>query len=202
VTKHKPHKQEPRDEAVAEKTDVPAASAEKAATAQPDDEMAKLRAELEAAKDRELRCRAEMENVRKRAERETEQRLRYANLAIIDELLPALDNVRRAIEAADKNADAAALLDGFKLVEQQLIDTLARHGCKKIEALGAAFDPNVHHAVMQQPSAEHPENTVLAVVQDGYQLHDRVVRPSRVIVSKAAADAQADNPQSEQPSTS
>jgi molecular chaperone GrpE len=191
MTKHKPHKQDPAAETAANAAN--AKPVETAENLQPADETARLRAELDAAKDRELRCLAEMDNIRKRAQRDADQRLRYANLALVDELLPVLDNVRRAIEAADKNADAAALLDGFKLVEQQLVETLARHGCKKIEALGAAFDPNVHHAVMQQPSAEHPENTVLAVVQEGYQLHDRVVRPSRVIVSKAAEDTSTTN---------
>ena len=95
-----------------------------------------------------------------------------------------LDNVERAIQAAENNAEAAALLDGFKIVHQQLEDVLKRHHCQRIEALHAPFDPHVHHAVMQQPSEEHPANTVLMVTQNGYQLHDRVVRHSQVIVSK------------------
>jgi molecular chaperone GrpE len=145
----------------------------------------KLQAELAAAKDRELRVHAELENVRKRAARELDERLRYANLSLLRDLLPVIDNIERAIEAAEKNADASALLEGFKMVDQQLGDVLKRHHCTRIEALHAPFDPNVHHAVMQQPSEEHPANTVLMVTQNGYQLHDRVVRPSQVIVSKA-----------------
>jgi molecular chaperone GrpE len=143
----------------------------------------KLRSELAAAKDRELRVHAELDNYRKRAARELEDRLRYANMGLLRDLLPVIDNVDRAIEAAEKNADAAALLEGFKMVSQALGDVLKRHHCVRIEALGAPFDPNVHHAVMQQPSEEHPANTVLMVTQNGYQLHDRVVRPSQVIVS-------------------
>ena len=146
--------------------------------------VAKLQAELAAVKDRELRCHAELDNYRKRAARELEERLRYANLGLLRDLLPVLDNVERAIQAAENNADAAALLDGFKLVRQQLDSVLDGHHCKRIEALHAPFDPHVHHALLQQPSEEHPANTVLMVTQNGYQLHDRVVRPSQVIVSK------------------
>ena len=142
-------------------------------------------AELQAAHDRELRCRAELDNFRKRAAREYQDGLRYANLPLLQDLLPVIDNIDRAIEAAEKNADADALLEGFRMVSQQLEDVLKRHHCTRIEALDAPFDPNFHHAVMQQPSDEHPANTVLVVTQNGYQLHDRVVRPSQVIVSKA-----------------
>ena len=141
-------------------------------------------AELQAVRDRELRCRAELDNFRKRAAREYQDGLRYANLPLLQDLLPVIDNIDRAIEAAGKNADADALLEGFRMVSQQLEDVLKRHHCTRIEALDAPFDPNVHHAVMQQPSDEHPANTVMMVTQNGYQLHDRVVRPSQVIVSK------------------
>jgi molecular chaperone GrpE len=102
---------------------------------------------------------------------------------LIRELLPVLDNVERAIRAAEKSADGSGLLDGVKLVAQQLQGVLGRHHCVKIEALGAPFDPHLHHAILQRPSDEHPANTVITVTQDGYQLHDRVVRPSQVIVS-------------------
>jgi len=148
-----------------------------------EDAQQKLRLELTAAKDRELRAHAELDNYRKRAARELDERLRYANLSLLRDLLPVLDNVDRAIEAAEKSADANALLEGFKMVSQQLGDVLKNHHCTRIEALHTPFDPNVHHAVMQQPSEEHPANTVLMVTQNGYQLHDRVVRPSQVIVS-------------------
>ena len=162
------------------------ATSQAAETATPQaaaDDSQKLRQELAAAKDRELRVHAEIDNVRKRSARELEEYRRFANLPLLRDLLPVLDNVDRAIEAADKNADAAALLEGFKMVSQQLGEVLKRHHCMPIEALHAPFDPNVHHAVMQQPSEEYPANTVLMVTQSGYQLHDRVVRPSQVIVS-------------------
>ncbi len=201
MTEHKPI--EPGADAANPKAEgVAEPPAENAAQPQAAEEnTAQLRAELEAAKDRALRCHAELENYRKRAAREAEERLRYANLGLLRDLLPALDNVERAIAAAEKHAgaagsagaavelpqpDANALLEGFRMVHRQLEDVLRRHHCRRIEAHHMPFDPNLHHAVMQQPSDEYPENTVLVVTQQGYQLHDRVVRPSQVIVSKGA----------------
>ena len=196
MNKHKPHPHEPEHSSpehakpqAADENAKPQAVDENqppqaAAGRSPfDDPQQKLRSELAAAKDRELRAHAELDNYRKRAARELDERLRYANLSLLRYLLPVLDNVDRAIEAAEKSADANALLEGFKIVSQQLGDVLKRHHCERIEALHTPFDPNVHHAVMQQPSEEHPANTVLMVTQNGYQLHDRVVRPSQVIVS-------------------
>jgi molecular chaperone GrpE len=183
VNKHKPHHHEP-DHAPVENA-KPQAADENAKPQAAESAEEKLRAELAAAKDRELRAHAELDNVRKRAARELDERLRYANLGLLRDLLPVIDNIERAIEAAEKSADAALLLEGFKIVDQQLGEVLNRHHCTRIEALHTPFDPNVHHAVMQQPSEEHPANTVLMVTQNGYQLHDRVVRPSQVIVSKS-----------------
>jgi molecular chaperone GrpE len=185
VSKHHAHHHEPEDA----KPQPPAEPAKPQAVdlgTKPlgaDADVQRLRTELAAAKDRELRAHAELDNVRKRAARELDERLRYANMSLLRDLLPVIDNIERAIEAAEKQADAAALLEGFKMVDLQLGEVLNRHHCTRIEALHAPFDPNVHHAVMQQPSEEHPANTVLMVTQNGYQLHDRVVRPSQVIVS-------------------
>lgn len=179
MSKHKHHhdpEQTPPDGATPQ---TPAAAAPQPA----EGELQKLLAELAAAKDHEIRAHAEADNVRKRAAREIEEHRRYASMSLFRDLLPVLDNVDRAIEAGDKNADAAALLEGFKMVSQQLGDVLKRHHCTRIEALHTPFDPNLHHAILQQPSEEHPANTVLMVTQNGYQLHDRVVRPSQVIVS-------------------
>jgi len=146
-------------------------------------EIERLQTELEAANGRELRCLAELENYRKRAARELEEQIRYANLELLRDVLPVIDNIERAVQAGEKKADADALLEGFKMVGQQLEDVLKCHHCNRIEALHEPFDPNFHHAILQQPSEEHPANTVLIVTQNGYQLHDRVVRPSQVIVS-------------------
>ncbi|MBN2580497.1 MAG: nucleotide exchange factor GrpE [Pirellulales bacterium] len=143
----------------------------------------KLSAELEQAQDRFLRLQAELENYRKRSARDFQEQLRYANMGLLRDLLPVLDNAYRAIEAAEKGSDGTALLDGFRLLARQLESVLTRHHCEKIEALDAPFDPHLHEAISQQPSADHPPQTVILVTQDGYRLHDRVVRPSQVIVS-------------------
>jgi molecular chaperone GrpE len=149
----------------------------------PVDDSEKLRAELEQAKDRSLRLQAELDNYRKRASRELEDRLKYADMGILRELLPVLDNIQRAVEHAENSSDPASLLEGFKMVGNQLQSVLEERDCTKIPAFGAPFDPNLHHAISQMPSADHPANTILIVTQDGYQLHDRVVRPSQVVVS-------------------
>jgi molecular chaperone GrpE len=147
-----------------------------------------LRAELEQAKDRTLRCQAELDNYRKRAAREMDEHRRYASLPLMRDMLPVMDNIQRAIEAAEKSTDGSGLLDGVKLVAQQLEGVLECHHCVKIKALGEPFDPNLHHAILQQPSDDYPPNTVIMVTQDGYLLHDRVVRPSQVIVSANSVD--------------
>jgi molecular chaperone GrpE len=152
----------------------------------PGNELDQLRAQVAEAQDRYLRTQAELENTRKRLRREMDEERRYAELSLLADLLPVIDNVSRAIEAAEKKADAASLLTGFKMVLQQLNGVLDKHHCQLIKAEGQPFDPAVHEAIMQQPSDEHPDNTVLAVGQTGYTLHDRVVRPAQVVVSKRA----------------
>ncbi len=148
------------------------------------DEHDELRNQAAEAQDRVLRLQAELENTRKRLRKELEDERRYAELPLLGDLLPVIDNVTRAIEAAEKNADAASLLAGFKMVLQQLESILESHHGKKIPTDGEAFDPAVHQAIVHQPSDQHPENTVILTTQPGYTLHERVVRPAQVIVSK------------------
>jgi molecular chaperone GrpE len=139
--------------------------------------------ELAAANDRLLRLQAEMQNLRNRTAREIADERRYAALPVLRDLLPVVDNIDRAIEAAEKAGEAENLLEGFRLVRQQLITTLSQHHCEVIPADGQPFDPNFHAAILQQPSAEVPAGHVMLVAQTGYKLHDRVVRPAQVIVS-------------------
>jgi molecular chaperone GrpE len=156
------------------------------AMGQPSDDLEQLRTRAADAQDRYLRCQAELENTRKRWRRELDEERRYAELPLLADLLPVIDNIDRAIEAAEKNADATSLLAGFKMVSQQLNGVLGKHHCSPILAAGEPFDPAFHQAIMQQPSDELPENTVVAVGQTGYTVHDRVVRPAQVVVSKRA----------------
>jgi molecular chaperone GrpE len=182
---HKHHHDEPKKDIAKEKESPVAKEHPTAAIPPLDDPESKLRDELAGAKDRSLRLQAELENYRKRASRELEDRLKYADMDILRDLLPVLDNIQRAVEHAEKSSDPAGLLEGFKMVGSQLQGVLECHQCKKIESLHVPFDPNLHHAISQMPSAEYPPNTIVLVSQEGYQLHDRVVRPSQVIVSTA-----------------
>jgi molecular chaperone GrpE len=188
---HKHHHHEPQKDKPAA-SEVKEQAKEHPAIHIPEDETsAKLRGELEQAKDRALRLQAELDNYRKRASRELEDRLKYANMGILRELLPVVDNIQRAIEHAGNSSDSASLLEGFKMVGGQLQSVLEKHDCKMIEALHAPFDPNLHQAISLMPSADYPPNTIILVSQEGYQLHDRVVRPSQVIVSTAPSQANA-----------
>jgi molecular chaperone GrpE len=144
-------------------------------------------AELAAERDRNLRLRAELENYRSRASRELADERRYASLPFARDLLAVLDNVDRAIKAAEEHHEGGPLLEGFKLVRQQLVSVLAQHNCVEVPAAGAEFDPQFHEAILQQPSADVPAGHVAMVTQSGYRLHDRVVRPAQVIVSSGPA---------------
>jgi molecular chaperone GrpE len=146
-------------------------------------EISKLRTDLEDATDRVLRAQAELDNYRKRARREIEDERRYATLPLLRDLLPVLDNIHRAIGAAETTANGGSLLGGVKLIAQTMESALAQHNCKRIDALGKPFDPAFHQAISQQPTHEYPPHTVVLVAQDGYVLHERVIRPAQVIVS-------------------
>jgi len=142
-----------------------------------------LAAELESANERILRSQAELENFRKRTRRELDDQRRFANLPLLGDLLPVLDNLDRAVEAAEQTDSTTGLLAGVKMVSSQMLAVLVQHGCRPIEADGVTFDPNLHEAIGKEPSAEAKEGTVTRVTRAGYQLHDRVVRPSQVLIS-------------------
>lgn len=152
------------------------------------------RAEAERAEAQEakLRSLAELENFRRRTLRQMEEERRYALFPLLRDLLPVLDNLRRAIESAQTSQDPGALLAGVQLVYKQFQDVLQRHHCVEIEALGGIFDPNMHQAVAQMPSPQHPPGTILQVTQPGFRLHDRVIRPSLVVVAMAPAASEAE----------
>ncbi len=146
-----------------------------------------LEQQMAELRDRELKAQAELENFRKRIYRETEQTLKYAVGPLIKDIIEVLDNLARATDAASATADnspeAASLLEGVRMVQQQLIGVLGKHHCRPIESLGKVFDPNLHQAIAQSPSGDYPSGTVMLEATSGYMLHDRVIRPSHVIVS-------------------
>ena len=151
------------------------------------DGASQLEAELTAERERSLRLRAELENVRGRTSRELIESARYAALPVVRDLLPVLDNIDRAMEAAAKSGEQGPLVEGIRLVRQQLINMLNQHNVREIAAEGP-FDPQFHAAILHQPSTEAPAGHVVLVAQPGYQMHDRVVRPSQVIVSSGAPE--------------
>jgi len=151
----------------------------------PESELATIAAERDANYDRWLRAQADLENLRKRTRKEAEEARKYAALPFVRDILPGLDNLGRAIAAGRSTHNCDELIQGVELVHRQIGDVLAKHGVVPIEAVGEPFDPNRHEAVQQAPSEKHPPMTVLDEAERGYMLHDRVVRPSRVVVSSA-----------------
>lgn len=130
------------------------------------------------------RTRAEFENYQKRARTDREQERKYAYTPLVRDLLPVLDNLERALAAAKADDPLA---QGVAMVQSQFLDLLKRNNIVRIEAVGKPFDPNEHQAVLQQPSADQPPNTVLQVLEQGFMIHDRVLRPAKVIVSGKAS---------------
>ncbi len=149
-----------------------------------EEEIDQLKQQLADAEKRVLLAQADLENYRKRMRREREDELKYADASLLADLLPVVDNLQRAIQSAQQSDQSSGILEGVKLVEKQLIESMKRRGCVPIEAVGQPFDPNLHEAIMQQPTADAPPGTVVHETQVGYRLHERVIRPSQVIVSK------------------
>jgi molecular chaperone GrpE len=144
-------------------------------------QLADAQAEARANHDRFLRERAELENFKKRMQREKAEALRFASEPLIRELLPVVDNLERAVEHGGGNDQS--VLDGVRLVLKSLLELLDRHGVKRIDAVGEPFDPARHEAMAQVASAEHAPNQVVAQHHSGYLLHDRLLRPALVTVS-------------------
>jgi molecular chaperone GrpE len=134
--------------------------------------------------DRYLRLSAELENYKKRAEKEKGETYKFANEHILKDLLPVLDNLERALEHGRETGNPKALLDGVELTYKAFWTVLEKHGITRIEALGEEFDPNHHEAVMVQEDAQKPAGQVISQLQIGYRLHNRLVRPAMVVVSK------------------
>ncbi|MAV37113.1 MAG: nucleotide exchange factor GrpE [Planctomycetaceae bacterium] len=145
--------------------------------------------QLQDANERVLRAQAELENFRKRLRREMEEQRRFAAFPLLSDLLPVVDNLDRAVQSAKESLDPDSLLAGVEMVAAQLIAALEKHACQKITAAGEPFDPNLHEAIGQQPSEDSPEGCVAHVALNGYCLHDRVIRPSQVLVSTGTPDS-------------
>lgn len=145
-------------------------------------------AERDENQNRFLRSQAELDNTRKRHQRELAELRQYAAAPFVQDMLPALDNLKRAVDAAENADNVNDLKLGVEMVAKQILDVFAKNNVKAIEAVGQPFDPNLHEALQQMPSDEYPSMTVIQELEQGFILNDRVVRPSKVIVSSGPAE--------------
>jgi molecular chaperone GrpE len=152
-------------------------------------EIAKLEFQVKDLTDRLLRAHAEMDNIRKRTERDKADTIKYAITKFAGDVVNVGDNFQRAISAvpagaADADPALKSLMEGVTLTEREFLGVLERHGVKRLDPKGQAFDPNFHQAVMEQDNKDVPAGTVLNVFQAGYVIEDRILRPAMVVVSK------------------
>ena len=165
---------------------------------------ARIEAERDDLKDKLLRTLADMENLRRRTEREISDAKAYAVTSFARDMLGSADNLRRGLENVPESAKSGdmalnALIEGVELTERELLKTLERHGVRKIDPQGEKFDPNMHQAMFEAPDAEIAKGLVSKVVQVGYKIGERVLRPALVGVSAGAPKPQASNGQDTAP---
>ena len=157
-----------------------------ASNADSDDAMAGLQADLDRFRDLALRSQADFENYKKRAAREKEDAVKYANSSLLQRLVSILDNFELGLAAAKTESEQSPIYSGMVLVQKQLNDLLEENGLQAIEAEGKKFDPNLHEAIAHEPS-ESAEETVIRQARRGYRFKDRLLRPARVVVSSGPA---------------
>ena len=164
-------------------------SLEQQKIAELESELAKAKAQIEEQQDSVLRARAESDNARRRAQGEIDKAKKFALEKFASELLPVIDNMERALMSADAENEAIKpVLEGVELTHKSFIATVQKFGLEVVDPQGEPFNPDLHQAMSMQESADVAPNTVIAVMQKGYQLNGRLVRPAMVAVSKAAAD--------------
>ncbi len=157
------------------------------------DPLAELQAELESKEeelkqthDRMLRVSADYENFKKRSAREIAEFRKYANQALLKEMLPVVDNLELAMKSTEGNRDIdKSLVEGLEITRNEILKVMEKFHVKPVKAIGEPFDPEFHEAVMRQESDEFPENTVISEFQKGYLIHNRLLRPAMVVVASA-----------------
>jgi molecular chaperone GrpE len=155
--------------------------------ARKEDELATVRRQTADLREENLRLRAEMQNLRKRTEREQDETVRFAESELARELLPVLDSLERARASASAAHNIGTLADGVRIASEHFLKVLQGHHIEPIAAAGQPFDPSLHKAVRQQPSDDYPAGTVLQELARGYIMYERVLRPSQVVVSSGPA---------------
>ena len=151
------------------------------------DQLAQLEAEVEKYKDVALRAEAEMQNLRRRAERDVQNAHKFGTERLLQNLLPVLDSLEKAIEASEAagQSEDDPQLEGIKLCSKLFINVLTKEGIEALDPLGEPFDPNLHEALSMIENPDLEPNSVMTVIQKGYRLNERLVRPAKVMVSKA-----------------
>jgi len=187
-TKEKKQDDSPQKDAPKEKDPVASGKGKKKK-----DEIQELKDLVAAEKDRALRLSAEFENYKKRTQREINDFKKFANESIFRQLLSVVDNLERAISAAQENSEESALFEGVKLTHKDIVKLFETFNVKSVKADNEPFDPNFHQAVTQEENDEFPDNTVTKVLQKGYLLSDRLIRPAMVVVSKKAKKETEEN---------
>jgi len=152
-------------------------------------DLLQAREDIQKHQDLYLRALAEMDNLRKRTQREKEDLSKFANENILREILPVIDNLERAVEHAEQENGTGSLLEGVRMTLTQFSQVLTRFGVEPVIALGLPFDPAVHQAIGQLETGDYPVNTVAQEMQKGYLLNDRLLRPALVMVAKAPPEA-------------
>ncbi len=176
-------KDKPTQDKTAEKTD------KKKTGPRFEDQIAAVERSLAAAEkkaadnwDKALRAIAELENTKRRAERDVENAHKYALERFAQDLLPVIDSMEKALEVASEHPEVAAMKQGIELTMKMFVDAVKKYGLEQLEPVGEVFDPNHHEAMSMQPNPDLPPNTVMTVFQRGYLLNGRLIRPARVVV--------------------
>ena len=191
-------------EAMAEATEAIAGSEsddsvqQDASTETGSSDLDRIKAERDQNLDKFQRVTAELENFRRRVQREAELSARYSSLPLIRDLLPAMDNVARTIQAAEQTGKLDDLIQGLQMIIAQFDQIFGSHSAKPIAAVGETFDPNLHEALQQVPTDEHPPMTVIQELERGYIMHDRVIRPTKVLVACALTEQTKDTEPAEE----
>ena len=178
--------------------DTDESTAEDTVPQTPEEKITKAEADAKGAYDRFLRASAELENYKKRSQKEMADFRKYANASLVKDLLGVVDNLERAIESSNESKAEGKLSEGLNLTLKELLKIFEKFHACPISALGEPFDPCFHQAMMQKESDDHPENIVLDELQKGYMIHDRLLRPAMVVVSKSPpGSGDADNNEKE-----
>src|SRR5437868_942846 len=152
-----------------------------------EDAVASLQGDLDRFRDLALRTQADFENYKKRAARERDEGIKYANRTLLERLVPIVDNFELGLSAAREESEHSPIYSGMNLVLKQLTDFLTDNGLQPIDAVGKKFDPNLHEAIGHEPSRQVPEGQVIRQTRRGYPLKDRLLRPATEVVSSGAA---------------